>query len=161
MERPQTEVTVLLREWRQGDSAALDRLTPLIYDELRRLAASYLRRERSGHTLQPTALVHEAYLRLADVKHPDWQDRSHFIGIAAHLMRQVLMEHARGKNAQKRGGGQPNLSLIEGLVVSADGSAELEALDDALEDLAKCDERLAKLIELRYFGGLQERRWPG
>jgi RNA polymerase sigma-70 factor (ECF subfamily) len=148
------DVTRLLKEWAQGASSALDALTPLVYAELRRLADSYLRSESPGHTLQPTALVHEAYLRLVDRNAPDWQNRSHFYGVAAHLMRQILVDHARTRQAVKRGGQAIQVSLEEDLVVSRERDADLVALDEALERLAALEPRKAQVVELRFFGGL-------
>ncbi|HEV3278512.1 MAG TPA: sigma-70 family RNA polymerase sigma factor [Terriglobia bacterium] len=146
------EVTQILGEWAAGDEQALDRLTPLVYAELRQLAAGYLRNERSDHTLQATALVHEAYLRLVDQQNPTWQSRSHFFGVAARLMRQILVDHARRRQAGKRAG-HP-LSLEEGLTFAPERSADLVALDDALTALEKFDPRKCKAVELHYFAGL-------
>ena len=146
------EVTRLLAEWAKGNSNALDELTPLVYRELRQLAAAYLRKERQGHTLQPTALVHEAYLRLVDQSHPNWQNRSHFYGVAARLMRQILVDHARRKQADKRGG--LKVSMEEAVSFRLDRRQELIALDNGLNALEKIDPRKCKAIELRYFGGL-------
>lgn len=148
-------ITKLLMDWRQGSQAALDQLTPLVYRELRRIAASHLRRERDGHTLQPTALVNEFYLQLAGVSNLEWKDRAHFLAIASYLMRQILVQHARQHNAAKRGGGAAKLSLDEALTVSEDGSAEVVALDDALRELARFDERKSRIVEMHYFGGLK------
>jgi RNA polymerase sigma-70 factor (ECF subfamily) len=148
------DVTRLLQAWSEGDRGALDRLLPLVQSELRRLAGAYLRRERAGHTLQPTALVNEAYLRLVDQR-VHWQSRSHFFGIAARLMRRVLVDHARERLAQKRGSGE-RAEPIE--VAEAEGSGgrplDVVALDDALEDLAKVGPRQCQVVELRFFGGL-------
>ena len=127
---------------------------PLVYAELRRLADNFLRNERQGHTLQPTALVHEAYIRLAGQDQPDYTNRSHFCGVAARIMRQILVDHARRRNASKRGGGCNLLSLDDGIDASSERAWELVALDDALSELAGRDEQKARLIELRYFGGL-------
>ncbi|WP_321472210.1 sigma-70 family RNA polymerase sigma factor [uncultured Paludibaculum sp.] len=149
------DVTRLLAAWQVGDSEALQRLTPLVFDELRKLAASYMRRERPGHTLQATALVNEAYLRLAGIENKDWRNRAHFFAIAAHIMRQLLMEHARGRNAQKRGGGQGAIRLDEALVVGVEPDEDLLHLDDGLSALAAKDARKSRIIELRYFGGLE------
>lgn len=149
------DVTQLLAAWQVGDSAALDALTPLVFDELRKLAGSYMRRERPGHTLQATALVNEAYLRLAGIENKDWRSRAHFFAIAAHIMRQLLMEHARGRNAQKRGGGLRPVQLEEALVVGVEQDEELLNLDAGLSALAAQDERKARMLELRYFGGLE------
>lgn len=150
------DVTGLLRAWANGSQPALEALTRLVYAELRRLAGSYLRREQMGQTLEPTALVHEAYLRLVDCSLPDWQSRAHFYGVAAHLMRQILVDHARERNAVKRGGGAAHLSLDENLAVSPEQESDLVALDDALERLAACGPRKAQVVELRFFGGLSE-----
>jgi RNA polymerase sigma factor (TIGR02999 family) len=148
------DVTRILRAWRDGDATAPDRLMPLVYAELRRLARDYLRRERPGHTLQPTALVHEAYLRLVRQSDVDWQSRAHFFGIAARMMRRILIDHARAHLADKRGGGPRPLSLDETIHTPADRAAELVALDDALERLAELDPRKGRVVELRFFGGL-------
>ena len=126
---------------------------PIVHRELRRLAAGYMRRERAGHTLQPTALVAEAYLRLVGEDHPEWSDRVHFFAVAARHMRQILVDHARRRSARKRGGGKPGVTLDQDLL-PAQGSDDLVALDDALEDLARLDERKARAVELHYFGGL-------
>lgn len=148
------DVTQLLVNWGKGDKAALDELTPILYDELRRLADSYLRREREDHTLQPTALVHEAYVKLADQTKLEWQNRAHFFGIAAQVMRHILVDHSRKHNADKRGSGAPKVPIEEGLMVTQQRPSDIVALDDALNTLAKIDERKSKIIELRYFGGL-------
>jgi RNA polymerase sigma factor (TIGR02999 family) len=152
---PNVAITQLLMDWRAGNQAALDQLTPLLYGELRKIAASYLRRERAEHTLQPTALVNEAYMQLVKMANLEWKDRAHFLGIAAYLMRQILVQHARGTNAAKRGAGAKKLSLDEALTVSADGSSEVVALDDALKALEAIDPRKSKIVELHYFGGLK------
>jgi RNA polymerase sigma factor (TIGR02999 family) len=146
-------VTLLLRDWRAGDRAALDELIPKIYAELHRLAAKYLRGERVDHTLRPTDLVSEAYLRLADGEHPDWNDRVHFFAIAARTMRQILVDHARKRNAVKRGDGERPVTLDEGLV-AVDRPEAMIALDEALSALETFDERKARVIDLHYFGGL-------
>ena len=146
------EVTQLLGEWANGNQQALDRLTPLVYGELRQLAAAYLRKERPDHTLQPTALVHEAYLRLVDQQNPSWRDRSHFFGVAARLMRQILVDHARRRQSSKRRG--HNMSLEETVSFARERSADLVALDDSLSALEKLDPRKCRAVELRYFGGL-------
>jgi len=150
---PTNEITQLLLRWSQGDQSALDQLMPVIYQELRKLARSYMRRERTNHSLQPTALINEAYLRLIKQNFPEWQSRRHFFGVAAQLMRQILVKHARTRSAGKRDGGQ-KFSLEEALTFSDEKAAELVALDDALVALAKFDERKVRIIELRYFGGL-------
>jgi len=151
---PPQEITQLLLRWSRGEQAALDQLMPVVYEELRKLAHSYLRRERPDHTLQPTALINEAYLRLVKQDFPEWQSRRHFYGVAAQLMRQILVEYARTRAADKRGGGGQKFSLDEALTFSDEKTAELVALDDALISLAKFDERKVRIIELRYFGGL-------
>lgn len=158
---PSHEVTRLLLNWSKGDRASLDQLMPVVYRELRKLAASYLRGERPGHTLQPTALINEAYLRLIDQTFPEWQDRKHFYGVAAQLMRQILVEHARSHGAAKRGGGVQNLALDEALDYSRERASELVELDGALTELAALDERKARIIELRYFGGLSVEETAG
>lgn len=151
---PPNEITPLLMRWSQGDPTALDYLLPAVYQELHRLAQSYLRGERADHTLQPTALINEAYLRLIKQDFPEWQSRRHFFGVAAQLMRQILVDHARARMAGKRGAGGQKFSLDEALTYSDEKAAEVVALDDALLTLAKFDERKVKIIELRYFGGL-------
>jgi RNA polymerase sigma factor (TIGR02999 family) len=150
--RSNHEVTQLLAKWANGDQRALEQLTPLIYGELRQLAAGYLRKERPDHTLQPTALVHEAYLRLVDQRNRDWQSRSHFYGVAARLMRQILADHARRRHAGKREG--QRVSLEDTASFAAERSADLVALDDSLTALEKLDARKCRAVELRYFGGL-------
>jgi RNA polymerase sigma factor (TIGR02999 family) len=147
-------VTSLIEAARAGKADALDALLPLVYDELRRVARAYLRRERPGQTLQATALVHEAYLRLMREQHVAWQNRAHFCAIAANSMRQILVERARARKAAKRGGEWARLSLDEGLVAADDPAVDVEALDQALERLAARDADQARLVELRYFGGL-------
>lgn len=146
------DITHLLDRWGAGDSAAFDELLPLVYNELRRLADAYLRRERTDHTLQPTALVHEAYLRLTGVRAAGFSNRSHFYGAAATAMRRVLVDHARGRRALKRG--QPLLRLDEAMDVGVDLRLDLVSLDEALEQLARVAPRPAKVVELRFFGGL-------
>lgn len=148
------EVTELLLAWNSGDAAALDKLMPLVYDELHRLAHRYLSGERAGHMLQTTALVNEAYLRLIDASRVQWQNRAHFFAVSAQLMRRVLVDFARARQYQKRGGGAQQVSLEEALVVSVDRGDELIALDDALTTLATADERASQVVELRFFGGL-------
>ena len=147
-------VTQLLVNWNNGDQAALDQLLPLVNDELRRLARNYLRRESPGHTLQPTALVNEAYLRLIDQRQVQWQNRAHFFGIAAQLMRRILVDHARHHAYAKRGGGAMQVSLDEGMAVTEAKAAELFAVHEALEKLTKLDARKGHIVELRFFGGL-------
>lgn len=154
MQIPPIEITQWLRKWSEGDRAALDQLMPVVYQELRKLASSYLRDERPDHTLQPTALINEAYIRLVKQDFPEWQSRRHFYGVAAQLMRQILVEHARTRAAAKRGAGARKLSLDEAPTFFQERAADLVALDDALTALAKFDERKACVVELRYFGGL-------
>ena len=146
------DVTQLLVRWARGDKRALDDVTPLVYNELRRLAASHLRKERRSHTLQPTALVHEAYLRLVDQKNPNWQNRSHFFGVASQLMRRILVDHARKRQADKRAG--QRVTLDQAVSFEKERSRELLALDGALSVLEKLDQRKSRAVELRYFGGL-------
>jgi RNA polymerase sigma-70 factor (ECF subfamily) len=148
------DVTQILQEVSGGDKDAPARLMPLVYDELRRLANHYLRQERSDHTLQPTALVHEAYLKLIDQSRVDWQNRAHFFGVAAQSMRRILVDHARSHRASKRGGVQQKLTLDEAVDYSQPRDIDLLALDDALNLLAKLDERQSRVVELRFFGGL-------
>jgi RNA polymerase sigma-70 factor, ECF subfamily len=148
------QVTLILLDLKNGSPGAIDRLVPIVYDELRRLAAHYLRDEHAAETLQPTALVHEAYLRLVAQDMPDWECRSHFFGVAAHLMRQILVDHARRHRSQKRGAGAPLAPLDEALALASVQRADIVALDDALRALAVVDERKSKVIELRFFGGL-------
>ncbi len=148
------QVSELLANWNKGDPEAREALMPLVYDELRKLAASQLRRERNDHTLQPTALVHEVYLRLAEQKNVHWQDKSHFFGVTAQLMRRILVDHARGHLADKRGSGLPKVALNEAIVMSREQPAELLALDESLTRLADTDPQQSKIVELRIFAGL-------
>jgi RNA polymerase sigma factor (TIGR02999 family) len=148
------QVTQLLVDWKNGRGEAVDQLIPIVYDELRRLAAHYLRDERAAATLQPTALVHEAYARLVVQDLPDWECRSHFFGVAAHLMRQILVDHSRRKRSAKRGGGIAPVELDELVGFAPSKSDDILALDDALTALAAIDKRKGQVIELRYFGGL-------
>lgn len=150
------EVTRLLVDVRAGDKEAEARLLAVLYDELRRLAASYLRRERPDHTLQPTALVHEAYLRLVEQREQNWQNRAHFVGVSAHVMRQILVDHARQRNAAKRGGQAQPLPLDETQVAGTQRPEDLVALDEALSRLETFDRRQSQVVELRFFGGLTE-----
>jgi RNA polymerase sigma factor (TIGR02999 family) len=147
-------VTGLLMEWRRGDEEALAQLLPIVYDELRLIAARHLRRERDDLTLQPTAVVHEAFLKLVDLAQLQWQDRAHFLAVASRLMRQVLLDHARGRLAAKRGGGVTVLELVDGDAAVEPRRLDLVALDAALERLAALDSQQASLVELRFFGGL-------
>jgi RNA polymerase sigma factor (TIGR02999 family) len=144
----------LLKEWSEGDQQALDELTPLVYEELRQQAARYLRKERPNHSLQATALINEAFLRLIDVKDVQWQNRAHFFAIAANLMRRILVDHARRRDAEKRGGSQVCLTLDEGLAWANEPDVDLLAIDEALDRLAIIDEQQARIVELRFFSGL-------
>jgi RNA polymerase sigma-70 factor, ECF subfamily len=146
-------VTTLLRAWRRGDAAAFERLVPFVYDQLRRRASKYMRGERPNHTLQPTALVHEVYARMVHIDDVDWQDRAHFFAIAAQYMRRILVDSARRRRYDKRGGDAVRVTFAEALIAS-DRSPDLVALDDALNALAVHDNRKARVVELRYFGGL-------
>ena len=157
MTQPSTqEITHLLLAWREGDEAALEQLMPLVYDELRRLAKRYMGRQRPGHTLQATALVNEAYLRLIDSNRVRWQNRAHFFAVSAQLMRRILVDFARARNNLKRGGGLPHVTLDNNLDVAPGRDLDLMALDDALKALGKLNERQSQIVELRYFGGLSE-----
>lgn len=155
-EPQQHEVTRILHDWSGGDKKAPERLMPLVYDELRRLARVYLARERVAHTLQPTALVHEAYLRLVDQTRVSWQNRAHFYGIASSMMRRVLIDHARAHVTEKRGGDTIRLSLDDVQIPLEQRAASLLALDEALEKLSQLDERKGRIVELRFFGGLSD-----
>src|SRR5271168_3664663 len=149
---PCGQVSGLLRAWSGGDRDALDRLTPIVYDELHRLAQRYMKRERPGHSLQTTALVNEAYMRLVDYKGMQWQNRAHFFAVSAQLMRRILVEHARRHNL-KRGGGVQHVSLEDTALVCGQQSADLVALDEALDALARIDHRKVQVVEMRFFGG--------
>jgi len=146
-------VTGLLRAWSEGDQKARDELLPLIYGELRRRAAAHLRRERRGHSFQPTALVHEAYLRLVEQKVP-WQNRAHFFGLASEMMRRILVDHARGRKRSKREGGWTRVELDEAVAISEQRDIDLVLLDQALQELSELDPRHGRIVELRFFGGL-------
>ena len=148
------DISTLLRAWTAGDLAALDKLTPVVYEELRRLARRYMRGERPGHTLQTTALVNEAYLRLVDCERMRWQDRAHFFAVAAQLMRRILVDHARRKLKLKRGGEVPHISLEEAATLSDRPDPHLIALDQAMDAFARIDPRKVRVVELRFFGGL-------
>ena len=152
--QPRQDVTALLMAWRDGDEAALRRLTPLVYAELHRLAERCMRGEQAGHPLQTTALVNEAYIRLVDSSRVRWQNRAHFFAIAAQLMRRILVDFARRRRYQKRGGDQLQITLAEGLDVATNVSADLVAVDEALQELSKLDARKAQVVELRFFGGM-------
>ena len=147
-------VTQLLINWRYGDKAALNRLMPLVYDELRRLARGYMRKERPDHTLQTSALINEAYLELVDQDEPNWQNRAHFFAVAAQIMRHILIDHARSYQYDKRGAGAQKVQLDESLVLTNERAGELVALDEALTSLAAVDARKGRIVELRFFGGL-------
>ncbi len=147
-------ITHLLNQWSDGDERALDRLTPLVYEELRQQAALYLRRERRGHTMQTTALINEAYLRLIDAKEVRWQGRAHFFAIAANLMRRILVDHARRRDAQKRAGSQIHLTLERTVVPAKQSDVDVLAIDEALTRLAAVDRQQAQIVELRFFSGL-------
>ena len=149
-----SSITVLVHQYASGDKGALDRLLPLVYSQLRRIAQAHLRDERPGHTLQPTALVHEMYARLAGENPPDLRDRVHFLSVAAHVMRQILIDHARTKYAQKRGGRHEKLSLDEAREACMEKPVIMIRIDDALNQLARIDARKAQLVEMRFFGGL-------
>ena len=152
---PAHDVTQILKDWSEGSEAASAQLMPLVYEELRRLAREYIRRERADHTLQATALVHEAYLRMVNEKSVTWKDRAHFYGIAARLMRRILVDHARAHGAAKRGGLEKKLPLDEARDLPAPGATDLVALDGALESLAKAYPRKSEVVELKFFGGLE------
>jgi RNA polymerase sigma factor (TIGR02999 family) len=149
-----SETTQLLRDWASGDQGALERLTPRVYDELRRMAGHFMRNERPGRTFQTTALVHEAYLKLVDVTNVDWQHRAHFFAISAQIMRHILLDHARRRVAGKRGGSSPHVTLDAAGDIASGSARELILLDDALNALQKVDPRKARIIELRFFAGL-------
>jgi RNA polymerase sigma factor (TIGR02999 family) len=153
MAEPLVPVTALLRAWRDGDPSALERLTPIVYEELRRRARHRLRSERPDHTLRPTALVHEAYLRLVNLNDVSWHDRAHFFALAAGMMRRILVDQARARRSRKRGGGAPGVTFDEALAISA-RAPDVVALDDALEALAQRDARKARVVEMRFFAGL-------
>jgi RNA polymerase sigma factor (TIGR02999 family) len=148
------EITRLLVDWGRGDQQALEKLTPIVYEELRRLAGRYLRQERPGHTLQSTALVHEAYLKLIGQHSIQWQNRAQFFGVAAQMIRRILVDYARTRHAAKRGANAPRLSLDEAIATPGERDLDLVALDDALDGLAQLDPRQSRLVELRFFGGL-------
>ena len=148
------EITQLLIHWSQGDKAALDQLVPLVYPELRRIAKRHMNREGPAHTLQTSALINEAYLKLVDQQNVKWQNRAHFFAVAAQVMRHILVDHARTRSYAKRGGGAPKLPLDEAAALTEQRAAELITLDDALRDLARLDTRRSQIVELRFFGGL-------
>jgi RNA polymerase sigma-70 factor (ECF subfamily) len=158
---PPHEITQLLAEWREGKQSALDELYPLVYAELHRLARRYMSRERKGHTLQTTALINEAYVRLVDQKNVQWANRSHFFAISAQIMRRILIDHARRHQYAKRGGGARQVSLEEAATVAPDQGLELLRLDEALKSLAEMDPRRSQVVEMRYFGGLNNEEIAG
>jgi RNA polymerase sigma factor (TIGR02999 family) len=149
------QITHLLIDWSKGDELALEQLMPLVYEELRRMARNYMRRQPSGHTLQATELIHEAYLKIAKSDEQNWQNRAHFFGVAAKAMRQILVDYARSKNNQKRGGWQDRVTLTDDTAVIKNKSREIVALDDALKKLEEIDERRSRVVELKFFGGLK------
>lgn len=148
------QISVVLKDWSGGNRASADALLALVYDELRKIASLYLRKESSGHTLQPTALVHEAYIKLIDISDIDWQDRAHFFAVSANVMRHILVDHARAKLAEKRGGDAQRISLEDVVSVSDESNVDLLAVDEALDELAEFDKQQARIVELRFFGGL-------
>ncbi|NUQ65069.1 MAG: sigma-70 family RNA polymerase sigma factor [Pirellulales bacterium] len=154
MDDPSSQTTAILQAVEAGDRAAVDRLVPLVYTELRALAASHLQRESPGHTLQPTALVHEAFLKLADQQRVHWQGRTHFFAVGAQIMRRILVDHARAKKTARRGAGRLRVPIEEGVTVSPRSEEDVLAVDEALERLAQIDGRQARIVELRFFGGL-------
>jgi len=151
------EITQILNEWQDGDASAVDRLFPFVYDELRRRAQIYLRNERGDHILQPTALVHEAYMRLIDVENIDWTDRLHFFAVASNVMRRILVDHARALKSKKRGGKNRKVPISDLQLSSFERSLELINLDEALKNLAKIDERKSRVVEMSYFGGMNQK----
>jgi RNA polymerase sigma factor (TIGR02999 family) len=155
------EITELLVEWSGGNQEALDKLYPLVYDELHRLARRFMNREREGHTLQTTALINEAYIRLVDQTHVRWQNRTHFFAISAQIMRRILVDHARRNLYAKRGGGAQRISFDETALIAVDRASEFVLLDEALKSLAQIDERRSQVVELRYFGGLDNKEIAG
>ncbi|HKX83969.1 MAG TPA: sigma-70 family RNA polymerase sigma factor [Pyrinomonadaceae bacterium] len=150
------QITKLLLAWREGEPAALDRLMPIVYDELKRLASAYMRRQKPGHSLQTVDLVNEAYMRLIDSSRVNWQDRNHFYAIASQIMRRLLVDSARKRNSQKRGGGRAQITLDDNLEVAGGAGTDIVALDEAMKRLAALNPRQSRIIELRYFGGLTE-----
>ena len=158
---PSHEITLLLVNWGKGDELALEQLMPLVYDELRRMARGYMRRQPSGHTFQTTELIHEAYLKIAKQDEQNWQNRAHFFGVAASAMRHILVDYARSKKSRKRGGWQERVTLTDNTAVSRDQSNDIIALDDALKNLAALDTRKSRVVELKYFGGLNNEEIAG
>ncbi len=154
MNEPSSDITQLLLAWSQGDKGALDRLIPIVYDELRRMAHRYIARENKGHTLQTSALVHEAYLKLVDQNRVQWKNRAQFFGVSARIMRRILVDHARARDAGKRGAGAPRVSLDEAPTLAANPQGDIVGIDDALNRLSDLDPRQGRIVELRFFGGL-------
>lgn len=154
MSQKPEEISVILKDWSGGNRASGDVLLPLVYDELRKIAGRYLKKERSGHTLQPTALVHEAYMKLIDISEINWQDRAHFFAVSANVMRHILVDHARAKLADKRGGESERIALEDVVSLSNEPNLDFLAIDEALKELAEFDEQQSKIVELRFFGGL-------
>jgi RNA polymerase sigma factor (TIGR02999 family) len=152
-DKPQ-EISVILKDWSGGNRASADVLLTLVYDELRKIAGKYLRKERSGHTLQPTALVHEAYMKMIDISDINWQDRAHFFAVSANVMRHILVDPARAKLADKRGGDSERIALEDAISLSNEPNVDLLAVDEALNELAGFDEQQSRIVELRFFGGL-------
>ena len=148
------QITLLLANWNEGDEFALEQLMPLVYEELRRMARSFMRRQAAGHTFQTTELIHEAYLKIAKGDEQNWENRAHFFGVAAQAMRHILVDYARGKQRQKRGGWQERVTFAEDVMVSNDGSEKIVALDEALKQLAVLDARKSRVVEMKFFGGL-------
>jgi RNA polymerase sigma-70 factor, ECF subfamily len=155
------QITLLLIDWSKGDENALERLMPLVYDELRRMARNYMRRQPSGHSLQTTELIHEAYLKIAAGKEKQWQNRAHFFGVAAKAMRHILVDYAKSKHRRKRGGWQDRITFVEDAAVTGGRSDEIIALDDALNQLATLDERKVRVVEMKFFGGLKTEEIAG
>lgn len=153
-ENDSRQITLLLIDWSKGDEFALEQLMPLVYEELRRIARSYMRRQPAGHTLQTTELIHEAYLKIAKQTDQNWQNRAHFFGVAAKAMRHILVDYARSKHNQKRGGWQDRITLADDAAISKDKSREMVALDEALKSLERIDERRSRVVEMKFFGGL-------
>lgn len=154
MSEKENPISVILKDWSGGNQASADVLLSLVYDELRKIAAQYLRRERSGHTLQPTALVHEAYIKLIDISDINWQDRAHFFAVSANVMRHILVDHARARLSEKRGGGAQRIAIDDAISLSSEPDLDLLAVDEALNELAVFDEQQSRIVELRFFGGL-------
>lgn len=155
------QITLLLIDWSKGDEFALEQLMPLVYDELRQMARNYMRRQPSEHTFQTTELIHEAYLKIAAGEEKNWQNRAHFFAVAAKAMRHILVDYARSKNREKRGGGQNRITLVEEMAVSNERTEEIVALDDALNQLAILDERKVRVVEMKFFGGLKTEEIAG